>query len=434
MGLLIGIGRSIPEFPYDHYYGIEWDVTVSNPKCTRIGKSELHQSLPIQSLMRRCVLRDSGSIAYYLNATDSSKKADGLPANLSGADGQVMVDIPDFYVRFEEEGDKRRCLISQYDLPGFRLWNRCFVSAYEATIHRPTNKLSSVVNTTPDYRGGDNDASKDGHFNTQIGRPASMFSLDEARLFARNRGSASWNCYAYEVHKRLFWLFAVEYATFNSQDDFNAQPSTEGYKQGGLGIGVTNLTGWDSLFDTYPVVPCGITNRLGNRTGIMQYGCIKADDGSIYQTLSVPSYRGVENPFGHIWKLTDGAKAIIYPSSAGRASEFYVCRDKEKWEAGGLTDYELRGVIPQTSGHIREVILSEDGETMPLKIGAGSTSYFCDDFSTSDTDTNALFSERILLTCCHAASGFTGGLSTTHVRWIRSSKGKAVGSRLCFIP
>ena len=43
MGLLIGVGNTKPTFPYDYYYGVEWDITVSNPKPTRVGKMELHK-------------------------------------------------------------------------------------------------------------------------------------------------------------------------------------------------------------------------------------------------------------------------------------------------------------------------------------------------------------------------------------------------------
>ena len=59
MGLLIGVGGTKPTFAYDYFYGIEWDSTVSNPIPTRIGKMELHQSLPLQSLMRRCIYAGS---------------------------------------------------------------------------------------------------------------------------------------------------------------------------------------------------------------------------------------------------------------------------------------------------------------------------------------------------------------------------------------
>ena len=39
-------------------YGIEYDVAVSSPECTRIGNMELHKSLPIQSRMKGCLLAD----------------------------------------------------------------------------------------------------------------------------------------------------------------------------------------------------------------------------------------------------------------------------------------------------------------------------------------------------------------------------------------
>ncbi len=57
MGLMIGVGSTKPTFPYDYYYGIEWDITVSNPKPTRIGKMELHKELPLQNMMRNCILK-----------------------------------------------------------------------------------------------------------------------------------------------------------------------------------------------------------------------------------------------------------------------------------------------------------------------------------------------------------------------------------------
>ena len=105
MGLLIGVGDSRPQSAYDYWYGIEWDVTVSNPHPTRIGKKELHKELPLQNMMRGCLLKDDGSVNYYLHANDSTKRDNGANANLSGADGQVMVELPDVYIRFERDGN-----------------------------------------------------------------------------------------------------------------------------------------------------------------------------------------------------------------------------------------------------------------------------------------------------------------------------------------
>ena len=62
MGLLIGVGNNKPSFPYTQYYGIQKDLSTSATACTRVGAESLHQSLPIQSKMRRCLLADDGTV------------------------------------------------------------------------------------------------------------------------------------------------------------------------------------------------------------------------------------------------------------------------------------------------------------------------------------------------------------------------------------
>ena len=89
------------------YYGVSWADT-SSPLCIRTGSlkgiaagSKPHDSLiPIQASMRRCVLDDSGNVVYYLNPTDSTKKEGGGASDLTGASGQVMVEIPKFYYKY----------------------------------------------------------------------------------------------------------------------------------------------------------------------------------------------------------------------------------------------------------------------------------------------------------------------------------------------
>ena len=265
MGLIIGVGNTKPTFPYDYYYGIEWDTTVSNPKLTRVGKTELHQTLPIQSRMRRCLLNDDGSVNYYLHANNSALRDNGAAAKLDGTDGQVMVELPEMYVRFEMEGTKRRCLMSAQALPGFTKWAKSYISAYEATSDRTVlakPKLASVVNKTAAFRGGNNNAAWDGTSRDLLGLPATAISLTNFRAYARNRGSVSWNCNTYQIQRQLWWLFAVEYATFNCQLEYNAQTDANGCKQGGLGAGVTTLNQdlWSSFNSYYPFVSCGYTN------------------------------------------------------------------------------------------------------------------------------------------------------------------------------
>ena len=431
MGLIIGVGASKPTFAYDYYYGIEWDATVSNPSVTRIGKAELHQSLPLQSLMRRCILKDDGKVNYYLHANDSTKRDNGAAANLDGMDGQYMTELPDTYVRFESDGDKSRCLMSAHPLPGFTLWGKDYVSAVEATVQRSTNTLCAVVNTDADYRGGGNNSAWDGTYRSLLGRPATSISLTNFRAYARKRGSVNWNCNTYHIHRKLFWLFAVEYATFNSQANFNAALDENGYHQGGLGAGVTTLVSskWNTFNSYMPFVPCGITNELGNHTGVVSYTMPEEYDAS-KPVVSVPSYRGVENPFGHIWKWTDGCKCLIQSESDGGKSLFYECDDVSSFTSSGIANYELRGELPRIEGYVKAICLGEHGEIMPSAVGAGSTTYFCDYFYTSIPSSGV--SERGVLFGGYAVSGAYAGFVYASTYYAASNANANFGSRLCY--
>lgn len=434
MGLIIGVGGTKPTFPYDYYYGIEWNATVSNPKPTRIGKMELHKELPLQSLMRRCILKDNGTVNYYLHANDSTKRDNGAAANLTGADGQYMVELPDMYVRFETDGDISRHLQSTEPLPGFRLWRKDYVSAVEATVQRSTTTLCSVVNKDADYRGGNNDASRDGTYKTQLGMPATQISLTNFRAYARKRGSTEWNCNLYQTHRKLWWLFAVEYANFNSQDAFNAELDENGYHQGGLSSGVTTLNGtkWNTFNNYYPFVPCGTTNSLGNHSGVVEFTMPDEYDPGVPTKVNVPSYRGVENPFGHIWKWTDGCKCLIQSETDGGLSEFYVCDDPAAFTSSGVVNYDLRGNLPRKEGYVKKLILGEHGEIMPLEVGGGSTTYFCDYFYTNIPSSGV--SERGVLFGGVAANGSSAGFVSALTNSAASDTAAYFGSRLCFYP
>ena len=432
MGLIIGMGNTKPEFAYDFYYGIEWDTTVSNPVPTRIGKAELHAELPVQSLIRRCVLKTDGTVNYYLNANNSTKRDNGAAANLSGADGQVMVELPECYARFEMDGTKRRALISTQELPGFHKWNKAYISAYEATVQRSTNTLMSVVNMDADYRGGGNNADWDGTYRSLLGRPATNISLTNFRSYARKGRSTEWNCNVYQLHKELWWFFAIEYCNFNSQAEYNAALDSNGYHQGGLGAGVTQIPDWNGYNGYMPFVPCGTTNSLGNRTGVVTYNAMKADGTTVHYAAPVPSYRGVENPFGHIWKWTDGCLCSIQSEAAGGVSMFYVCDNPANFASSISANYDYRGDLPRSNGYVKEIILGEYGEIMPLSIGAGSTTYFCDNFYTdipgSGSATRGVLFGGGANNDANAGFVFANALNTP------TDTNAYIGSRLCFIP
>lgn len=418
---------------YLPYYGIEFDTTISTPTCTRIGDSDLHKSLPIQSRMRGCLLDDNGNVVEYLNPTS------WLGHDRTGSRGQVMVEIPSHYERFVTDGTKRRVMLSEYPIPGFQFIPTMYVSAYEASLQRSTNKLCSVVNDSADYRGGANNAAWDGTYRSLLGRPATKITRGDFRKYARNRNAAAtaeWNCYTYDVHKTLFWLFVVEYATLNSQASYNSEPTSEGYRQGGLGAGVTTWDwgNWTTFNGQYPFVPCGHTDSLGNRTGVVSYTA-KNDDESISKTFDVPRYRGVENPFGHIWKWTDGCNIQVSASQENGGtglSKAFICHNPANFQDSNYANYSHVGNIDRVGGYIKEVLFGVGGEILSKLAGGGSTTYFCDNHYTNiPTSGEAL---RGLLFGGYAYSGAHAGLACAGSNIAPSYANPSFGSRLCFIP
>ena len=416
--------------PTHYWYGAEFNINASNKDVTRIGSVELLRECPIQSGMRRCILKDNGDVNYYLHDKNTELTETGVKANLSGNDGQVMVEIPQLYFRFETKADMARVLFSPVQLPGFTLFKKSYVSAYEASLDRSSDKLSSVVNNTDRYRGGDNNAKWDGTPKSLLGMPATNISLINFQNYARNRGSSKWNCNTYNIQCLIYWLFIVEHGTRDSQAPITTELTPEGFKQGGLGEGVTTLldSAWNAFNSYYPFIKCGITNTLGNKTGSVSFK-MPADYGDL--TVEVPSYHGIENPFGHIQKWTDGCKALIQSDADGGKSLFYTCNNPENFHFEGTNNYKLIGNLPRTNGYIKEVLLGSNGDIVPKEVGGSSASYFCDYFYTSIPDSGV--SERGVRFGGLAYAGSYAGFACSATSNAVTAALASVGSRLCYL-
>ena len=410
------------------YYGVAYDTTNSNPDVTRTGLIAHHRYLPVQSQMYACLLNDDGTENYRLDPADWSKKLDGAASNRDGTDGQVMIKLPEYWFKHERIGNTQRWLLSAVAAPGFTRNRPQYISAYEASLHRPTLKLSSVANLSADYRGGNNNAEWDAESRTLLGRPVTSISRTSFRTYARNRG-AGWEMDNYLAQRTLLRFCLVEFATRNSQKAVNAA-LVDGLRQGGLGIGVTNINGtlWDTFNSYYPFIPCGQSDSLGSATGDVVYTMPPE-----YGTLDtyVNRYRGIEMQFGHIWKNMDGINIRIYADiEATPVSEAFITDDPALWNDADYTGFEKIGEVPRTSGYIQDLI---DGELMPVSnVGAGSATYWCDyEYTSSPASGESL---RTVLLCGTASSGSTAGLGYSTSTTSPSYTSTSIGSRLCYIP
>jgi hypothetical protein len=219
-----------------------------------------------------------------------------------------MVEIPEHYrLLIATPDNKVEVRISEYNLPGFVKVNKKYIANYEATVDAG-NKLRSILTAKNEF-------------------PKVSLNRTTFQTYARTNGDG-WNMYTYDAHRDLTWLFVVEYATLNSQKAFNANLTAEGYHQGGLGEGVTTGSVKINGAEALSFVPCGTTNSLGNGTGIIEYTHTNtnAEGGSTgTKTVNVPRYRGIENPFGHVWKN------VIDVVIAGTDNSVYICKDYTKF-------------------------------------------------------------------------------------------------------
>lgn len=418
--------EDIPDIEERYAYGVEWDMASSSPDGKRVGNMQLHRELPVQSKIRGCVLDNSGGVKKYLGASSWSQEDMSIDYLLEA----IMAEMDRFWIRFYIKGLKFGCMMSDTPMPGYTYINKRYMSAFEGGIDRPSMTLLSaygVGSTNVNRRGGDNTADWDGTYRSLLGRPVTNLTRDQFRQAARKRGSG-WEMYTYNAHKILFWLFAVEYATLDSQKPFNAQKDANGFAQGGLGPGPTQMTDWANFNNTNPLIPCGYTNEFGNGSGEKAY-VVKNASGGTHATLMANRYRGIENPFGHIWKYTDGANIQVTTGDAG-LSILWTTDDPSNFSDTSYTGYDKKGNICRTNGYAKKMLLGEDGDIVTTEVGGSSSTYWCDYYY---TNTSANRMQVVLVGGC-ADYGSFAGLAYVSTNAAPSAALRDFGSRLCFFP
>lgn len=409
------------------WYGVKFDLAnSSSPDGVRTGNMKMHRTLPIQSKMRGCTISNTDNVKKYLKANDWTKWEDGTTSSQdsSGVGVEAFVEIPEHYRLLIATPDNTvEIRMSEYNLPGYTKVEKKYIGAYEGSVNLDSSSHNNLLRT-------------------QVRNTAPIISKTrtEFQTMARNNNRTNnWNIYTYGAHRDLTWLFVVEYATLNSQKAFNANLTAEGYHQGGLGDGVTSGTVTVNGATAYSFVPCGTTNSLGNGTGIIEYTHTNTNaEGASTGTkvVNVPRYRGIENPFGHVWKN------VIDVVVAGTDNSVYICKDYTKFGTfeGGTNPtaeqliaagYELQDFKESTiiGQYVKKLVNNNQADLFPTVVGNGAstTTYYCDYHWTSATAI-----PRTLLIGGSSGIGSAAGLFA-----LRSSNGldhsyANVGTRITF--
>ena len=400
------------------WYGVRWSETSSNPDCTRIGNMEMHRTLPIQSMMKPFAfqtrplykdqfvpMKENFSEAMYGHV--NNEEAGQVASTVN-----VMIKIPEFwYVDDYTPGTKTHNLkICPHAKPGWYHHKEAYVSAYEAFNFDNKGRLVSMRSVVPTVN----------------------FNRTNGRTWARANGfdgEAKWNLYTYEEHRAICHLFLVEYATRNSQKAVNTELTPEGFRQGGLGSGCTTGTATINGAQTWSFIPTGSSDSLGSGSGEVTVTIQQTDQsGSNTSTITrkCNRYRGIENPFGHIWKHTDD---IISKYEAPYRT-WYKSVKPDQFATNKNNSYK-----PLTSAAVVTSFKTEIRATPTCDFfaeactnGSGTT-YWCD-YNQDNTDT----SEHCLLIGGDSGNGGAAGLFYLYSHDGVGSSYAHVGSRLTYLP
>lgn len=407
--------QNLEEFDW---YGVSWSETSSNPDCIRIGNMDMHRSLPIQSMMKPFAfqtqplhkdqfvpLKENFTEAMYGHVNNGEVGQVASTVN-------VMIKIPEFwYVDDYTPGTKTHNLkICPHAKPGWHHHKEAYVSAYEAFNFDNKGRLISMKSVVPTVN----------------------FTRTNGRTWARANGfdgEAKWNLYTYEEHRAICHLFLVEYATRNSQKAVNTELTPEGFRQGGLGSGCTTVTATINGAKTWSFIPTGSSDSLGSGSGEVTVTIQQTDSsGSNTSTITrkCNRYRGIENPFGHIWKHTDDIISIY----EGDWRTYYKSIKPDQFATNKNNSYKPLTSAAVVTGYKTEIRATPTCDFFAEACTNGSeTTYWCD-YNWDNTDT----SEHCLLIGGRSDDGGAAGLFNLNSAAGVGSSSATIGSRLTYLP
>jgi hypothetical protein len=297
-------------------YGVRWNQETDVYEA--LGSVNRGQ---IQGNMKRCVLKDDGTVNYYLHPTNSTLKANSTPANLTGADGNVMVEVPKFWYKHTLVGDTHEWWVSNTPLEGYSVhpWfleggvERPFRYYRAYTCTNVGGKLRSISGSTP----------------------TSNQTRATFRTQARANGTG-WELCSWNAVNAIQLLFLTEYCTFNTQAVLGTGNDTSG------NYGITT----------------GQSNNIGN-----------ASSGATNNNMWM-SYRGIENWYADCLEFIDGInvqnyKVFLNQNPATFADDIFT---------GDYVDSGVTIPANMSGSYIKKI----SGNFLPTVVGGSSSTFVTD--------------------------------------------------------
>jgi len=416
------------------WYGISWnesaDTYIRTGALTRVatGSSPGNALLPIQAAMRRCVINNNGVVQYYLDPSNSALKVGGGAAVLTGADGQVMVEIPAFYYRYAYSGTTHTWEISQVPLAGFSLHpafikNNAFmpyryIGAYESVLY----DTSASIYTNGIYQTAVSCVFANADSSLTIASRTGVFSKltvgDKIVVSGTAANNGTKTVASLVSATKITIAEAVTDGTdaatvIETEKDFTATtgdvlssvsgkaPINRGTRANFRAAALNRGTGWRqqdydlisaiqllylveyASFYSQSVIGAGLTDWVSATWSGYNYynpinntGLSNAKGNTTFNLSngtgvvgSYMTYRGIENWYGHLWKWVDGINI--------NANVPYVT-NTQPFVDDTSTNYTALGVTLINANDWQNTLHKQDRGFLPASVGASSSTKITD--------------------------------------------------------
>ncbi len=417
-------------------YGITWNESVAD-SYTRIGQGRsctVGVKLPdnlmaLESRMKRCVINDTGVVQYYTDPTDSTKKEDGSASSLTGVDGQVMVEVPQGWLKYWYSGTTHNYLISKEQFNGASRFDshykngtwvdKRYIGAYEGTLYDVSAGIytDGIYQTAVSCVFANTDksltiASRTGVFllltvgdkivvsgTTNNNGTKTVASLVSATKITISEAVVNETAAATVVQTEKDWTATTGDKLCSIS---GKAPINYGMRANFRAVAKNRGTGWRqedydlasainllylieyASFYSQSVIGAGLTDwSSGTWSAYNDYNPINKtgssnSKGNTTFNLSNGSgvigsymtYRGIENWYGHLWKWIDGINI--------NNNVPYVSNNDTQFADDTTTNYTALGVTLINADGWQKTLLQQSRGFLPASVGASSSTKITD--------------------------------------------------------
>ena len=378
---LIAVSQVSGSLPW---FGRKWAKDNSSPVGSPVGDFDLGQVLAKQLGLGGYLVTDAHQ-RTKLSPTNHNLLETGGSADLTGGAGHYQWgwNVPFYYQVYEDDNYLNETVSLGGPRPGF--WNYYIPvgsrsCAGYAAMDRTNAKLMSVVNSTAQFRGGNNDASLDAAFNSQLCKPATNMNIFNFRTAARKNGTL-WFANERVMQYITAALKRIIFGNRNIQAAFNATLDANGLRQGGTGPGIDMPTSWDNTWKYFPYVNLNVGIDQGDFTGILS---TTINDNGTQKTIgNIPSFYGLKNDYKYIWCMSEN---MLLQSNADKSQTLYVSdnidgSNMNLSSVAGLTQIG-KGPVASTANwqYAKEYTLKNLAFFPKEELGGSPSTFYCDGY------------------------------------------------------